>query len=56
MISITRVIDVTTLVEQTIKDALISDGEHHKQWYLEELAQHLNIDLSEFDHEPGILP
>ncbi len=37
-----------------LADAVTQDGGHHKQWYLEELATHLGIDLP--DHEPGIAP
>ncbi len=37
-----------------LADAVTIDGGHHKQWYLEELATHLGIDLP--DHEPGIAP
>ena len=37
-----------------IHDALVTDGECHKQWFLEQLAQLFHIDIPE--HEPGISP
>ena len=46
--------------EQTIKDlimdALSIDGEHHKQWYLEEIARRLGLDIPNFAYEEGIAP
>ena len=51
-------VDYKTLgkVQELIEDALLTSGEHHKQWYLEEIAKELGIDISELDHEEGIAP
>jgi hypothetical protein len=44
---------------------LLTDGGHHKQWYLEEILKALDVDLDElrkqlnsddYDWEPGIPP
>jgi hypothetical protein len=49
------------MTEETVKDliicALTTDGEHHKQWYLEQIAKVLGIELvAELDYEKGIAP
>lgn len=41
-------------VEELLVDAVDTPGEHHKQWFLEEIAQRLGIDLPE--HEEGVAP
>jgi hypothetical protein len=41
-------------LEQLIGDAVTTDGDHHKQWYLEEIAKVFDIELPE--HQPGIAP
>ncbi len=38
----------------TFANAVTIDGGHHKQWYLEHIADYFGIDLP--DHEPGIAP
>ena len=38
----------------TFANAVTIDGGHHKQWYLEHLADYFGIELP--DHEPGIAP
>ena len=47
--------------QETVRDLIIgglcTDGEHHKQWYLEQIAKALGIDLTEpLDYEKGIAP
>jgi hypothetical protein len=37
-------------------NALYIDGEHHKQWYLEQIARLAGADLADETHEPGIAP
>ena len=41
-------------------DALMEDGGHHKQWYLEEILKVLGQDVEElreeYDFEKGIAP
>lgn len=43
-------------------EALCCDGAHHKQWYLEQIAKELGVDLKsmaesgEYEWEPGIAP
>jgi len=48
-------------------NGLLTDGGHHKQWYLEEILKALDVDLGElrkelnseepaYDWEPGIPP
>lgn len=34
-----------TKLRELILDALICDGEHHKQWYLEEIGKECGIDI-----------
>ena len=46
---------------ETVKDLIIeglcNDGAHHKQWYLERIAEVLGIELvQELDYEKGIAP
>lgn len=36
--------------------ALVTDGAHHKQWFLERIAERLGVDLSDSDHDLGIAP
>lgn len=37
-----------------LREAVLTDGNHHKQWYLEQIAKSLGIDLP--DHESGVVP
>jgi hypothetical protein len=37
-----------------LDDAVLTDGAHHKQWYLEQIAALLGVTLP--DHDPGIAP
>ena len=39
-----------------ITEALYCDGGHHKQWYLEEIAKSMGLDISNWDIEEGIAP
>ena len=41
-----------TRVADLVRDAVITDGGHHKQWYLEQIAQRLELSLP--DHDEGI--
>jgi len=43
-------------VEDLIIEALHTDGAHHKQWYLEKIAETLEIDLSKEDYDQSIAP
>lgn len=43
-------VDVAVLLQE----AVTTDGAHHKQWYLEQLAAALRVVLP--DHAPGIAP
>lgn len=43
-----------TKVADLVRDAVITDGEHHKQWYLEQIAERLELSLP--DHRDGIAP
>ena len=46
--------------EQNVVDLIFMyggvDGEHHKQWYLEEIAKLLGIDIPNFAYDEGISP
>jgi len=42
------------LVVDYVKKALFTDGEHHKQWYLYQIAKLLNIKINDVDK--GIAP
>lgn len=49
------------MTEMTVRDmiieGLLTDGAHHKQWYLEQIAGQLGIELPRnLDCEPGIAP
>lgn len=37
-------------------EALQTDGNHHKQWYLEVIAKQFKIDLNQLDYDKGIEP
>lgn len=41
-------------VEKLTYEGLHTDGGHHKQWYLYQIAELLGIDLS--DADPGVAP
>jgi hypothetical protein len=47
-------------VEHLLRVALNNDGSHHKQWYLERLAEELGFDVEELmvglHYTPGIAP
>jgi hypothetical protein len=44
-------------VQQLINDGLCTDGGHHKQWYLEEIAKELGLTTLGLDvREGGIAP
>ena len=49
---------MTETVKTLILNGLITDGAHHKQWYLEQIAKILGIDLKEELHgyEKGMPP
>ena len=38
------------------EEALVVRGQHHKQWFLERIAEYVGINLGEVDYEPGIAP
>ena len=39
-----------------VVEGLTTDGDHHKQWYLEQIAEKLGVDLSGLDYTKGITP
>lgn len=41
-------------VAELLAGAVTTDGAHHKQWYLERIAERLGISLPE--HDEGIAP
>jgi hypothetical protein len=41
--------------QRILSDALITDGAHHKQWYLQILAAKLGVDVLE-DYDKGVAP
>ena len=43
-------------IRELVIDALITEGGHHKQWYLIQIAKKLGIDLNEYDIEEGVAP
>ena len=54
-----------TVIESYAISGLVTDGAHHKQWYLERILEALNVDLGELrkqlegkdhDWEPGVAP
>jgi hypothetical protein len=48
---------MTDTVRDLIIEGLSTDGGHHKQWYLEQIAKVLGIELTtELDYEKGIPP
>jgi hypothetical protein len=57
--------DVITKIKDLSIDGLLTDGAHHKQWYLEQILTLLGVDLDRLDEEleslggerePGIAP
>ena len=38
-------------IKELLTEALWTEGEHHKQWYLERIAESLGVDLDMLDHE-----
>lgn len=46
-----------SIIGSLVIDALLTDGAHHKQWYLEQIAEELGIPKEEYeDAEEGIAP
>lgn len=45
---------VLSRVAELLREAVEIDGAHHKQWYLEQVAEGLEVTLP--NHEPGIAP
>lgn len=43
-------------LEDFLIHGLQTDGGQHKQWYLEQLADGVGVELSEIDYEKGIAP
>lgn len=43
------------MVLELVEHALTTDGTHHKQWYLEQIAFQLELPIA-VDHEPGVAP
>jgi len=43
------------ILRNILNEALATDGEHHKQWYLHQIAKLYKIDIDE-DVEQGIAP
>lgn len=41
-----------SILYELLNNAVTTDGSHHKQWYLEQIAKNLKIPLR--DHEDGI--
>lgn len=41
-------------IEKLVLEALETDGAHHKQWFLAEIAKALQIDLDDVDE--GVAP
>ena len=42
-------------IAELINTALATDGGHHKQWYLEQIAHYLELPIT-VDYERGIAP
>jgi hypothetical protein len=49
-----QIIDPGAQMRNLFAGAVETDGEHHKIWYIEQIAERLDIALPE--HEPGISP
>jgi hypothetical protein len=47
-------IDKLGMLAELLNEAVQTDGSHHKQWYLEEIAELFEIELVE--HDEGIAP
>jgi len=44
-------------VAELLEEGLCTDGGHHKQWYLEEIAKELSIEVPGIEQrEEGIAP
>lgn len=59
------IIDAILKAKELAVSGLMTDGEHHKQWYLEEILKALGFDIGairqellkeDYDWEPGIAP
>ena len=42
-------------IQQLVNEALTTDGGHHKQWYIEKIADKLGL-LTIIEHDEGIAP
>jgi hypothetical protein len=58
-------LDAIQKAKDLMIEALLTDGAHHKQWYLEEALKALDVDLDclaaelrtdDYEWEPGIAP
>jgi hypothetical protein len=44
------------VLKELVRDGITEDAAHHKQWYLEQIAKNLGIDISDLEYERGIPP
>lgn len=42
-------------LQHLIEEALTTDGAHHKQWYIEQIASEMDVKVG-FEYEKGIAP
>jgi len=43
-------------IEEFITEGLQTDGEDHKQWYLEQILVRLGASLENLEYKPGVAP
>jgi hypothetical protein len=48
--------DLADKIENALLDGLEADGAHHKQYYLEDIAKMLKVNLSDIKFQKGIAP
>lgn len=48
--------EIVVRLKPLLQEALATDGEHHKQWFLERIAAELRLERTMPEHEPGVAP
>lgn len=46
--------EMSVSIETLVQEAVTVGGGHHKQWYLEQIAEKLGVALP--DHDEGVVP
>jgi hypothetical protein len=49
-------IEKLKMIRELVEDGLMTDGDHHKQWFLSQIGDLVGIDIGPDDYNEGIAP